>query len=57
MKVNYGEKREIDLRDLCLKLEHDFIFRSEASYHEPFILVLENFNDFLEGEKIVVPEM
>ena len=21
MKVNYGEKREIDLRDLCLKLE------------------------------------
>ena len=36
---------------------NDFIFRSEASYHEPFILVLENFNDFLEGEKIVVPEM
>ena len=37
---------------------NDFIFRSEASYHKPFIfLVLENVDDFLEGEKIVNPEM
>lgn len=60
-------KTEIDLRFSMFKIGvsrsynlsklNDFIFRSEASYHEPFVLVFENVDDFLEGEKIVNPEM
>ena len=42
-----GASRSYNLSKL-----NDFIFRSEASYHEPFILVLENVDDFSEGKTL-----